>query len=260
MDTELYYLNSGAREYGKFPVSIQRRKYWEFQAVVAGKIAPLTEAGPDSPRASCLWIFEPEHPHGWTASSGERAEIIVFHLPAPDPILQKLVMESGGMRVLPITRADIRWLKDQRDQLQPEWAKPSDITHLKVGRLLNGLTLLALSRAGYQPRPASRDFDRERVSRALYWYRQNLYQNPGVSSVARAVGVSEVHLRRLFQKTDNASPKAAFQRIRMEQAREVLRDPRRTVEAVAAQFGFADASSFTRAYRQQFGSAPRRQA
>jgi transcriptional regulator GlxA family with amidase domain len=96
------------------------------------------------------------------------------------------------------------------------------------------------------------------VEKAVYWYRQNLGQHPGVPDVARAVGVSEVHLRRIFRKIMNLSPKTAFQEIRMEQARELLEDRRLTVEAVAAEFGFSDASSFTRAFRRQFGHAPRR--
>lgn len=258
MGPELYYLNSGERHYGKFPVSVQRRKYWEFQAVLAGRIAPLTEDGPGQLLSSSLWIFEPGQPHGWTGPVESQAEIIVFHLPAPDPILQQLVQAAGGMLAVALTIADRRWLKDQRDQLQAEWVRPTDIAHLKVGRLLNGLTLLVLARAGYQPRPSPADLDAERVTRALYWYRQNLYQHPGVGEVARAVGISEVHLRRLFHRTGAGSPKASFQRIRMEQAREAMQDPRLTVEAVATQFGFADASSFTRAYRQQFGHAPRR--
>ena len=257
MDPEIYYMNSGDRRYGTAPVHLTQRHYWEFQAVLSGRIAPVTATGAHPLASRRLWIFENRHHHGWTGDGERAAEILVYHLPAPDSVLQRLVKGNGGMLSVPLTRADMNWLRRGHRQLAGDWTRPTELTHLKITRLLAGLTLLALERSGYQARPMARNLDAERVERALYWYRQNLYQHPGVSEVAGAVGMSEVHLRRLFNAVRKESPKQAFQRIRMEQIRAALRDPNLTVEGAAAAFGFADASSLTRAYRQHFGQTPR---
>jgi AraC-like DNA-binding protein len=254
----LYYFGRGERRYAEQPVRVYPRPYWEFQAVIRGRIGPVYDGGPGAYRERSLWIFEPECRHGWTGPEGEVSEVIVFHLPPPDSLLQREVRRAGGNLLVSLSEADIRWLAGQRDCIQEDWLRPNEQTALRVGHLLSGLSLMVLERSGFRPVPLAEGLDRERVEKALYWYRQNLGQHPGVPDVARAVGVSSVHLRRIFRKIMNRSPKTAFQEIRMEQARELLEDRRLTVEAVAAEFGFSDASSFTRAYRRQFGHAPRR--
>ena len=258
MDNRLYYFGSGTRRYDRYPVRVYSRPYWEFQAVVGGRIAPSFDGGPGTFRESTLWVFEPDCRHGWTGPEGEAAEIIVFHLPVPDSLLRSAVSRAGGAMRIQLTREDVFWLMHQRDRLKRDWMRPNEQTGLRVEHLLSGLALMILERSGHRPIPVSRDLDRERVEKALYWYQQNLGQHPGVPEVARAVGVSAVHLRRLFRKELRLSPKAAMQEIRLQQSQELLADPRMTVEAVAAEFGFSDASSFTRAYRRYTGHPPRR--
>jgi transcriptional regulator GlxA family with amidase domain len=109
----------------------------------------------------------------------------------------------------------------------------------------------------FNPQPLRHNAEADRIERALYWFRQNLHVHPGVAQVAAAIGVSEVHLRRLFHKVLQTSPKNALQAIRMERAQEILADTATTVDAAAHMLGFADASSLARAYRQHFGQSPR---
>lgn len=258
MNPGIYYFGSGTRDYGRHPVRVYPRPYWEFQAVIGGRIGPVYDGGSGELRESSLWVFEPGYRHGWTGGEGEQADVIVFHLPPPESLLRQGVAASGGKLRVDLAKADIAWLLDQRDGLSGDWVRPTEMTPLRVAHLLSGLSLMVLERSGYQPSTLAGGLEQERVEKALYWYRQNLGQHPAVPEVARAVGVSAVHLRRLFQKERRQSPKAAFQAIRLEQARELLTDPALTVEAVAAEFGFSDASSFTRAYRRQYGHPPRR--
>lgn len=260
MEPRLYYLNSGTRRYGEQAVRAYGRPYWEFQAVLRGRIAVLRPEGPGSPVGPALWVFEQGNVHGWTAPAGEEAEIIVFHLSPPDRLLQREVRRRGGELMIPLEAADITWLEGQGERLTADWIKPTESSFLKVSHLLSGLSLMILGRSGYSPEPPGPGIDRERVEKALYWYGQNLDHQPGVEAVARAVGISAVHLRRLFARELGRPPKRAFQAIRMEAGRALLEDPRLTVEAVAVRLNFADASSFTRAYRREFGQPPRRGA
>ncbi|MCD8481610.1 MAG: AraC family transcriptional regulator [Verrucomicrobia bacterium] len=158
-----------------------------------------------------------------------------------------------------MAEGDLSWLRQQYHDFADEWRKPSEVTHLKVQRLLIGLELLLLDRLGFQPKLLSTGRDQQRVERVLYWYRQNLHLNPTVADIARVMGVSSVHLRRLFINVSNASPKNVLQDIRMRCIHDYLQNPESTVEGAAAEFGYADASSLTRAYRQCFGHSPRKQ-
>jgi transcriptional regulator GlxA family with amidase domain len=142
-------------------------------------------------------------------------------------------------------------------ELAEEWKHPNVATHLKVARLLTGLQLRVLTAIHFKPQPLRQNTEADRIERALYWFRQNLHVHPGVAQVAAAIGVSEVHLRRLFHKVLQTSPKNALQAIRMERAQEILADTATTVDAAAHMLGFADASSLARAYRQHFGQSPR---
>jgi len=254
----LYYFNHGRRAYGEAPVRSHARPEWEFQAVIAGQIAASGEGLAEEPRSRTLWVFEKGLAHGWTAPPGTTAEIIVFHLPPPDPVLRRVVRIRGGHLAVSIGQREIAWLGGQRESLRRDWVRPTETTTLKVAHLMSGLSLMVLERAGHEPAPESRSLDRERVDKATYWYRQNLGGNPAVEEVAAAVGVSAVHLRRIFRRELGQGPKQVFQGIRLEEAREALADPRRTVETVAADVRFSDASSFTRAYRDYFGHPPRR--
>lgn len=257
MDHELYYVNSGSRLYGAHPVIPYGRPYWECQAVLSGRIGPLLEDGRAEIKGSRLWIFEAGHCHGWTGEDDRPAEIIVFHVSPPDKVIREVVRKRSGVLDVNLTKPDIAWLRRHHAILREEWTRMTEITHLKIARFINGLSLLALERIGYRARPRMRNPEAERVDRALYWFRQNVTQHPSVGDVASAVGVSEVHLRRLFRKERQQSPLAAFQSVRMEAVREALRDRQVTVEAAAAHYGYADASSLTRAYRRHFGQPPR---
>ena len=76
--------------------------------------------------------------------------------------------------------------------------------------------------------------------------------------IARRAGLSPRYLNGLFGD-EGASLMRHVWRRRLEQCAKDLCDPRRAGERVAEiafRWGFNDASHFSRAFRQQFGSAP----
>jgi AraC-like DNA-binding protein len=235
-----------------------RRSFWEFQAVVAGEIAPRSAAGVGAFSSRALWVSAPGHSHLWAGRADAPAEVVVFHFTAPEPELAELVQESSGMLRIDLLPEDVERLKCWHDSVSEEYVRPNGLTHLKVRRILDGLTLLVLDRAGFQARALSDDIDRERVDAARYWYERSLPSHPQVSDVAAAIGVSEVHLRRIFAKQLGRSPKAIFQEILFAHAERLLTATSMTLEAIAADCGYANASSFSRAYKAFKGEAPGR--
>jgi AraC family transcriptional activator of tynA and feaB len=79
------------------------------------------------------------------------------------------------------------------------------------------------------------------------------------ATVASAVGVSVRHAHRLFAQTGRSMSEWIRLR-RLERARHDLADPRamdRSILDIAFSWGFNDAAHFSRAFRENFGQAPR---
>ncbi len=257
-EPRLRYAAGGQRAYPVRNVTVHRRKYWEFQAVVDGRIAPLFEGGAQPYRSRSMWIFEPECAHHWVGEAGHPAQVVVFHLPAPDVLLAEKVADAGGWLSVSLTEGDCVFLRESYLEVHRDFVRPDSLSHLRVRGLLDRLTLLALERLGYQPEPVADEAGADRVDAALYWYERNLDWHPTVADVARAIAVSEAHLRRLFLKSIGRPPRAALQDVLFRHAGDLLRNTGMTLEAVAEHCGYAGASSFSRAWKARFGSAPGR--
>lgn len=85
--------------------------------------------------------------------------------------------------------------------------------------------------------------------------RRKFGRAPSADDVARAVGVSGAHLRRLFAEAGHASPREEMARLRMEAAQRCLREGWK-LERVAQFLGFSEASAFSRAFSATCGVSP----
>ncbi|GAA1226585.1 helix-turn-helix domain-containing protein [Prauserella halophila] len=80
------------------------------------------------------------------------------------------------------------------------------------------------------------------------------------SRIARAVGVSERHLSRVFAASGHSVPQAVLA-ARLDASRAVVADPtarRMTFAEIAARHGFTSQAHFSRSYRARFGTTPLR--
>ena len=76
------------------------------------------------------------------------------------------------------------------------------------------------------------------------------------NEIARALGTSTRTLQRRFESATGRSPSAILQRLRLERARDLLRDPARSVGDVAMACGFATQAHFATLFRATFGLTP----
>ncbi|HML48437.1 MAG TPA: AraC family transcriptional regulator [Clostridia bacterium] len=95
-----------------------------------------------------------------------------------------------------------------------------------------------------------------RVEAALDYLRRYYGAEIGVPDVARAIGLSVTHLRRLFVEQLNVPPHAYLQRLRMERAKMLLQGGLHSVTEVAALCGFSSVYAFSRAFKQETGLPP----
>ncbi len=227
------------------------RTNWEFYAVLAGLGAlRFADDEPWQNHANRLWVFAPECPHAWATADDSGFTRTTLHFSSvPDP-LADLARANGGWLGRDLSPEEIRAIGAQVEAIEPHFRTPTRISAIHIQRLLMDLTLLLLEGTPVeQAAPALTDLSVLKTERALAWYAEHLAQRPTVEQVAAAVHVSSSHLRRLFWRARNTSPKAAFCTIRLERAKELMGNSTFTLEEVARYCGYTDASHLCREHK-----------
>jgi LacI family transcriptional regulator len=94
------------------------------------------------------------------------------------------------------------------------------------------------------------------VAKACIYLRAQAGNAIGVADAARAVGVSRRSLERQFRKTLGRSPLKELRRVRLELARELLRDSAYTLAYIAHHTGFGTSQRFSTVFKAMTGQTP----
>jgi AraC family transcriptional regulator len=92
---------------------------------------------------------------------------------------------------------------------------------------------------------------------ALIHIQANLDRDLSLDQLAGEVQLSKSHFHRRFQRVTGETPKASFERLRLERAALHLRLRRASVLEIALECGYRNHETFTRAFRAHFGLTPR---
>ena len=103
--------------------------------------------------------------------------------------------------------------------------------------------------------PPGRD---PRVAAALARMSAHLEEVLPLEAIARAEGLSLRRLEQLFRAGLGQGPGGAYLELRLQAARRMVIDTRHDMREVALRCGFADPTSFSRAFRRRFGGPPSR--
>jgi transcriptional regulator GlxA family with amidase domain len=96
----------------------------------------------------------------------------------------------------------------------------------------------------------------EGVHRVQDWLIAHPDTRPTLDHLARVAAMSRRHLTRIFRQATGITLKTFTTRIRLRIAGDLLRDPDRTVESVAAACGFRDARQLRRLWLETHGTTP----
>ncbi len=95
------------------------------------------------------------------------------------------------------------------------------------------------------------------VARAVALMREHLETPLAAADLCAALGVSQRTLARAFRAEFGAPPGQVSRRLRLNAARRLIEDTAMPVSEVALRSGYADPAAMTRAFREEFGVAPR---
>lgn len=252
----LRYLGFGNRHYGDHPLPAHRRVNWEFESVVAGRIAPVAENGmADKPVGETMWLFPPGVSHGWVGERRNVCEVVVFHFSSVPRAIQVLARAHGSLQTR-LTAADVKRLRQYARELKRHYWHPALESEIYGQRVLMDLCLMVLRGYDERKQPQMAGGSYNRVIRAEQWISERIGRNPPITDAARHIGISSSQLRRLFQRVRNESPHQVLNRLRLERAMELLGRTNAKLDHVAAECGFTNASDLCRAFKASKGCSP----
>ncbi len=91
------------------------------------------------------------------------------------------------------------------------------------------------------------------VHRAQDFIVQNPERKATIADLARIAAMSPRNLTRVFHRATGVTPKQFASKVRLQVARDLIDDPQRTVEGIAASCGFEDPRQLRRLWKQAFG-------
>ncbi len=94
------------------------------------------------------------------------------------------------------------------------------------------------------------------LARAVEIMVQTLQAPVAIADISARTNVPAWHLTRLFRRHLHRSPAAYYLGLRLERARNLLRNSHHRVGEIASLCGFENHETFTRAYRREYGLAP----
>ena len=193
----------------------------------------------------CNILFQPEFLGG---SWPELAELAGM----------KRLLRGESIHLNPARQAEAAALLDRiNDEM---WHAPVAM-ELAVRSLLTGFLLLA-GRSG-EAAPASiveETETRDGVSRAIVYMEQHFARRIELARLAECARLSPTYFCSSFHAATGMTPWEYLIRLRLEKAKQLLRNSDFTVSEIAQRTGFCDASYLTRLFRRHEKMTPRRYA
>lgn len=125
---------------------------------------------------------------------------------------------------------------------------------MKVARVY----LIDWHHVGQQPFAATslRQVEDAEIARCQSWIAEHYDHASPVNAMAELSGLPERSFKRRFARATGLSPLQYVQTLRLEEAKQMLETTSESVEGIANQVGYEDASFFSRLFRRQVGITP----
>jgi AraC family transcriptional regulator len=97
---------------------------------------------------------------------------------------------------------------------------------------------------------------KQKLKQAIAYIDAHLSEDISLNDIASELGISQYYFCHLFKRSTGLSPHQFLIQQRLERAKRLLKQPDRTITAIALDCGFANQSHFARYFRQHTGVNP----
>jgi AraC-like DNA-binding protein len=208
----------------------------EFIVVEAGAVGHVQLPQRQITRGLCVYLPDTDEQHG----SSEFGDIL--HLSSADSALSRLLRTvavrlatnpaTGAQIVEQVVRSAALGLASLEAELGPR------LTRIEAARSATRVHLL-------QKAELARAYLHDRPNRAV-----------SLSELANATAMSPFHLARTFKAVHEVAPAEYHRALRLKLAASDFAKGDASLAELAGQYGFADASSLSRAFRRTLGASP----
>ena len=199
----------------------------------------------------------------WTAA--ETAPFEVMHLYLGLPLLNRAAGELFG-KDFNIALRDVSGQRDRvlsalLEPLRTELQAPRRASSLFVQGIAQSLAVHVLREyadpAGNPARRQRSGLPAFKLRRVLALMEARLDQEFQLERLAREAGLSEFHFSRAFKRSTGFSPSHFLIRMRMNEARRLLRETDKSIVEVGMDVGYSSPSHFAQLFRREVGVSPR---
>lgn len=251
----LRYFAHSIRNFRLTPDYSDHRLNWEIWVTFEGKVRPVFHDAPNRrvPEAN-FWVMPPGTRYRWEAETEEVDRAVIHFAYVPAELDQVARARTFACRVL--AAAELTEARVIARNVGEAFQRRDLLSPLYFQRAALDLALLALRGEPSIATSTMETHAADRAERALAWYMEHVYEAPKFDRLAAEMNMSTSHLRRLFHSHFGKSPKAVFDRVRMERATMLLTSSTATLDEVASRAGFHSTSDFCRVFKKHFSHSP----
>jgi len=98
--------------------------------------------------------------------------------------------------------------------------------------------------------------DNKYINKAIQIMEENYSSNISINDICNLIYLSPCHFKRVFKDCTGQTPYQYLMRIRLEKAKEILREKNDSIEEVAKQCGFVNSGHFSTVFKRSMGMSP----
>jgi AraC family transcriptional regulator len=107
-----------------------------------------------------------------------------------------------------------------------------------------------------EPRRGSPSLPGYKLRQITDWMREHIAEEFNLDRLAAQAGLSKFYFNRLFKSAVGVSPSHYHINLRMDEARQLLRETKKSVMEIALDIGYANPSHFAQLFRRETGLSP----
>lgn len=197
----------------------------------------------------------------WTRLSAEPVEVmmVLLDLSLFEEILQSVFGERANQAML----QDVSGVADQAlvSMLQVLRAESerSDANRLLTRGVAQAICVhlarqyVEVDSGAHKSAPA---LPRHKLRRITTWMTDNLAETFSLGALAKQAGMSEYHFNRLFKRAIGLAPSQYQIKLRLEEAKRMLRETDESIVSIANKVGYSNPSHFSHMFRKHAGLSP----